>query len=769
MRLAAALCLSLLGMCAWAQSLIPGVTQAVKTVVDQAKPQYPPRPESQQPNAAPPGLRNNPLPGPQPDVGFEFKLVRAGATMMDGDEIKAEGGVEMQYRGYILTANRAVFNRTTEVAYLEGDARILGRGAAIRGDSVQINFTDETYSFLSGSAQFDEKWIQGRLTDDIFVAGESGEGTRSDMTLRGASFTTCDKDEPHYEFRFDEGNIRPGDRALLEDVRLRVMGRTLFTIPSLAIPLYEGAERYLPEVGQSPDEGYYAKFTVTTPLPGEDYLDHHIDLMQKLGVGIGTDWSYSYGEAAGVLSGYRLFGQDETTRIGLQHRQGIFGGDLSISGEYQDNNYLTAPGNTLINLRSQFVLPWGGGQTRLTAYRNSSERSGFSSVSESYGIADTRRFGPDTRTQLDLTLSRSESSGGISNVSSERLDINFVGSQRFQSVDAELLYRRAIPVGGTSQNFFNASDRTPMLNLKSDSRRLIGEDFGRRWPITVLGSVGELANPNDAGTITRFFLDLGVRRSEEITDDLTFDWTGQFEQGVYSDDTAQYTTNATGRLNWQFAERSAFNLNYRQLRSDGFTPLFIDRTGRTDAFNADVSYQATDDLRLYAQTGYDLVQAQRSSTPWQTGTLRAEYRRGQDLSADFAATYDSFRQTWSNMRLNANFRAFNTNFTLASRYDGLREQLAGASIIMQGFKWGKTTLNALVDYNGYTNSINALHATLVYDLHCTEAVLEIIDNRIGFRSGRQIGLFLRIKAFPSASPFGIGRRGQQIGGFGFGG
>jgi LPS-assembly protein len=45
-----------------------------------------------------------------------------------------------------------------------------------------------------------------------------------------------------------------------------------------------------------------------------------------------------------------------------------------------------------------------------------------------------------------------------------------------------------------------------------------------------------------------------------------------------------------------------------------------------------------------------------------------------------------------------------------------------------------------------------------------------VDNKVGFRSGRQIGFFIRLKAFPSFSPFGIGRRGQAIGSAsGFGG
>jgi hypothetical protein len=45
-------------------------------------------------------------------------------------------------------------------------------------------------------------------------------------------------------------------------------------------------------------------------------------------------------------------------------------------------------------------------------------------------------------------------------------------------------------------------------------------------------------------------------------------------------------------------------------------------------------------------------------------------------------------------------------------------------------------------------------------------VFEFSDSRVGFRSGRQVGLFLRIKALPGGSPFGQGTRGQSLIGLG---
>jgi hypothetical protein len=41
--------------------------------------------------------------------------------------------------------------------------------------------------------------------------------------------------------------------------------------------------------------------------------------------------------------------------------------------------------------------------------------------------------------------------------------------------------------------------------------------------------------------------------------------------------------------------------------------------------------------------------------------------------------------------------------------------------------------------------------------------LEVIDNQTGFRPGRQVFFFVRLKALPFTSPFGVGSFGQALG------
>jgi hypothetical protein len=72
-------------------------------------------------------------------------------------------------------------------------------------------------------------------------------------------------------------------------------------------------------------------------------------------------------------------------------------------------------------------------------------------------------------------------------------------------------------------------------------------------------------------------------------------------------------------------------------------------------------------------------------------------------------------------------------------------------------------VSALLLYNGFLERFDSRHFAFTYDLHCAEAVLQIIENNVGFRPGREFLFFIRIKALPFDSPFGTGRLGQPIG------
>lgn len=695
----------------------------------------------------------------------EFKILGGHLESEDLDSYVLSGEVHAQFKGYDVYADKLVFVKSTQIARLEGNGRLVGESSEVFGEIVVVDFKNETFQFEDGSARLSPEMLKGQAKDDVYLTANSGAGTQENFTIKKGVFTTCDKDVPHSKFTVSSARVRPNRYVELRNARLEVLGHTVFGVPYLVIPLIENGTRYLPDVGQSPDEGYYIKTRVSTPLPGESYFDTRLDYMTKLGPALGLDYLYEAQGLEGSIRAYTVLGQDKSSTLTAKHEQDLGPGKFLFDATYQQHNYLTAPQSTLVNTRAQYVMPWMSGNSRLSWYRVGSDRPGFSSVTQNLALSDSHVWSKSLNTQVDVNLARSESS---SSTNSERLDLRFTGRTDLRTVTADLLYQRSIPVGG-SAGFFSSTDRTPMLTLKTDSRRLFGESVGRTWPFLSEFSIGELADPASGGSITRMDFTVGLNRLERKGNS-SLRWAGGFKQGIYSDDTAQYVFDYNLGWTYALAQRSRLEVGYRNHRAFGFSPLSIDRTGRNDAFSVDLNYQVIPTLLFTARTGYDILQADRGNVPWQQLWFQTAWNPNKDLMVRTSSTYDTFSQVWSNMRLDANWSAGDLRIGLGTRYDGRRSVWGSTSVILQGLKIGRTTLSTALDWNGYTSRFEAQHYSFIYDLHEAEVVLDFIDNQAGFRSGRQIALFFRLKAFPTRSPFGSGTRGQAVGGgTGFGG
>ncbi|MBS1722235.1 MAG: hypothetical protein JSS66_04425 [Armatimonadetes bacterium] len=714
----------------------------------------------------------NSLPASNPKIGEQFKLIHADKAHIVGDLVEASGNVHATYKGYEIFADKLTGSRRTQVFQLEGDSKLIGATETVTGGIVLVDFRNDQFSFEKGTARIKPERLQGKVTGDVFVKAARGAGLSNDFTTEYGKFTTCDLLNPHYELDYDTNRIIPGKRAELRGVRLEILGHTVLKLPMLVIPLSRQAPKYLPEFGNSVDEGYYVKTRITTPLPGENFIDTRVDLMSKLGAGLGFDYNYENSALSGKLSVYSVTGGSRSRVYSATHQQKVGRGTLNLTSSYQISDYLTAPGSTLWNTNAMFQLPWGGGTSRLGFNRYSSESSGFKSSQQTISFGDdrsTRGF----QSRLDLNLSKSDASGiGFDPNTNQRLDVRYNATTSFRSFTADLLYQRSVPVG-KSTNFFSSSDITPMLSLRSTGDKLFGQSFGSVWPMNMEASIGELLNPSAAGDVrvTRMDFEFDVRRSTKMGQRLSLNAGSRFQQGLYSDDTAQYVLAYDGNLNYQFARDSSVSVSYNNLRAFGFTPLAIDSTGRNDNFSFDLNYKPSRTLSLSAQSGYDVFQGSQGQVPWQYVWLRAKYKPGNWLDLNTTASYDTFSQAWSNLRLDAGMKLGETSLSLGARYDGLRSQLAGFNLLVDGFRVGKVTTNFLLDYNGYTQQLDSQHYQFIYNLHCAEAVLEVIDNQVGFRSGRTVSFFIRLKAFPFGSNFGLGTRGQSIGGgsaYGFG-
>lgn len=701
-----------------------------------------------------------PMPAPE-DNPKELEVVHYGNISVKGNDIELTDGAEIINRGFHCLADSIRGNKETQIFTCSGDVRIIGKDETIVGETVTIDFKNRSFFATYGKAQIRPNLLQNQVTGDIFLSGKEAYGTSKKIFGTDSSFTTCNLETPHFHLDAEHTTIEPNKEAILRKVKINILGRTVITLPILWIPLGDRSFKYLPQVGQSPDEGYYVKNTYGFPMRGQDRGAIRADYMSKLGFGLGANYYYRNATMNGVAKVYSVFGNSKTVSINSQHEQRLGWADLTLDTDIQRNNYLSAPGSTIINNRAQLKFP------KFTTFSfNQQQQSsaavgstpGFSSYNQTMTLNDSRRWGM-TSTNLDVTLNRS---GGSAGFSRETADVRFSGSQDVKKGVVSLDYQRTIPIGDVS-SFFPSADKTPVLSFKSDSTKLFGKDSFKTLPFRTEVSWGEYLDPSTKQRFSRGMFDLNFNRATRDKGNWRWDFNGEFKQSLYSDDTAQYRLSMGQGLSYAIGKKLSLNLRYSYLRPFGYSPLIFDRSGTTNIATADFSFQKNSKSSFGIQTGYDFLRGDTGQIAWQQVGIRSEYKLGNAFSFRSLSTYDTFNQVWSNVRLDTTWQTPSLTASLGARYDGFRHAWSSVNAYIDGIEYGKMRIGTVLNFNGVTNRFDAQQYNLVYDLHCAEAILTISDYGTGFRPGREIGFFIRLKSIPFDSNFGRGRLGQALG------
>jgi hypothetical protein len=757
--------------------LLLGLTMLAAPLAEAQDPPPPPitpqggTPAGQTPTTRPaieptgfPGLpgRDPRLPPPQDDQPQTVRVIAAERLTREGSLMKLRGQVHVQYKGYDIFAREVDGDLTTDIFTLRGGAQLIGKDAVVLGETVTVDFRAETFRAQETVAEIRPGFLEGRTLDSVYLRGGEVWGSEREIFGHDCGFTTCTYDEPHYELESARANLRPQRRIILRKVRFELLGRRLFEIPYVSIPLDTRRQRYTPEVGRTPEEGYFIKTDWGIPIRGNNSLTADVDYFEKLGAGLGGLFQYWSGQSEGYLRAYALTGNSQTVEVQSGHRQSFGRLFAQVENNYQQRNYLNAPQNTILTTRATFTLPQGGrDSSRLSYFRTNNRSATFESTNQTVSLSDTRNLWGRIRTQLDTSWVRSDSQFTGGGSQREQVDVRFRGQQDLKKALAELEYQRSIPVGETN-NFFSASDKTPVLTLRSDSNRLFGRDF--KLPFQAEFSMGEFVDPREKDRVSRTNFDIRSQYSHRGQGPLTYSLDGRFKQSFYSDDTAQYAVGYGAFAGYRLGHDTSLNFRYNYLEREGFTPLAIDRIGKTNLATADLSYRPIRTLLVGLQTGYDFLLEERGEpTAWQPVGLRFDWRPKEWFQLRALPVYDPLRQIWSQVRFDLAWQPGDTYVALGVRYDGFRKVWGATSLFVDALKIGRTKLSTLLTYNGYLKKFEERHYSLTYDLHCAEAILQVRESAVGFRSGREVYFFIRLKAFPFDTPFGLTRRGAPIG------
>ena len=707
------------------------------------------------------GIRSGGLPAP---VGNseDLEIIRGDNYRRDGDRVFLDGGVEFLYKGYRTLADRAEGDLTTEIFTLYGHVKVIGTDATtVEGVTMEIDYLNRTFRATDSRAILPPSFIANRAKSPVYTFGGTTYGNERRVYGIDSKFTTCEYENPHFDLEAASTDYRPGKRIIFREARIQLFGHTILSLPYLSIPLDSRRPKYFPEFGYSADEGYFVKSRYGIPLKDGSVFDSRLDLMSKLGVGFGGDYAYQKELYTGTASLYKIIGKSDAIVLNNTHEQQFKWGTLGIDNSYQKDYYLTSPDSTLISTRIQATIPQGRAATNLSYNRYSSDFSGSNSVNQTFSVNDNRTIGK-FQTNFDITYQDNFNHyPGSTDYSQKSIDFRARGTQDLKEANLAVEYTRSIPVGDTA-NFYSGGDKTPVVTLSSDALRLFGPKAAQNFGLRTNLSVGEFGDLQD-NRVQRYEFDADLNKPDRSDHRFKADYQASFKQGMYSDDTAQYTVGGGMNLSYRLGTNTAANIRYQYLRPEGYSPVSIDRTGNYHLATTDISVRPQKYVLLAVQAGYDFNRLKTGDEAWQQLGLRAEFNPARYFGLRALATYDTISKLWSGVRIDTTYIPGATFLSVGARYDGIRGAWSNLDLFLNSLKVGRSRLSASASYNGFTKQLDGYQVNAIYDLHCADAIVTFSEFRTGFRPGREISFFIRLKAFPTDTLFGIGRQGQPLG------
>lgn len=675
----------------------------------------------------------------------------------------ATGNVTACYKDVVITSERATADYKTNIATFEGNVVFRIGIEEVRGTRITLNMRTREWAFFSAGTTITPQFARGYLSAPVFAKARKIEGLgRRWIKGYDAEVTTCDLPDPHYDFTAREFDVYPDSKIIFRNLTLTALGHRLMTLPRLVMPINQIRRNpnLLPSIGQSAEEGVFAKwsyaYTASQAATGVLLLN----VMQRKGVQTGTRYTYQHPNIAGNIELYQL--SDQTTHENnfegrIDHRQNLGTIQLGLTSNLRYNSFVYAPNSQSINSTLSLVRDRPGAYTSLAIGENMNNTF-IRTTQLTSTLRHTQRFSQDSVLDSNFDYLSFDTSGSsearlTSDVSYTKTEDKFdwsVSAQKLTDLTDEAFAGRGR---------FAGIERLPEVAIATDTCR-IGKFLPFGMPVNMkfsFGQFNELPNNTDLGRAL-FQLNTPIQRYC-----LTSKWAlaagAGFRQFFYSDNTAQYAVDASADLRRQIGQSSNFALTYRYLQPRGFTPFRFDFIGRYNTLNASLNLRETEKLRLSLLSGYNFEQPQ---FPWQDVVIRLGIQPSRNFMFYTATGYDINQAQWRTLINQIRFRGDN-NFRLdiGTRYDTIRNKFSSVRTDLETPIGSKTSIRALVGFNGFTNSLDYTNVMITRDLHCWEASLTFI-NQGGFYTNRSIMLNFRIKAFPLFRDFGVGPFGQAL-------
>jgi LPS-assembly protein len=719
-------------------------------------------PEGFEPNLP----RDSRLPPPfvSGQASYDLKLLSSDDWSALDDEVKGTN-VVFEYRGYRVQAKEVLGDLETNQFVLRGDVNVLGQDYVVRGDYVFVDFRTRSFKFVQGNVDLKPALLQGRAQTDIYVEAAEASGSESRIDGKTVTVTTCEYPNPHYAIYAGDVSVEPGKKLTFRDFRLKILGTTIVRIPKVVIPLNRRNQGITPDFGHTPEEGYFVKTKIGIPV-GENTFYARTDLMTRKGIGLGGELVFEDGKDIGAIRAYTNFiGKDPGFTASGNYRREFSRLDVEAEQSYRRFSFINGIDSTVVQSRFKLAPKIASGKTELTFFRDQNASGAFTSTNSTVQLTDRRswfrKFATDLQINYTDQVARSLEGKGLLS-KRQALEVRAQSSYDLSKFVAKLDYQRIIPIS-QSFNFIGGIDRTPELTLMTDSARLFGPGRPRWWPnITGLVSAGAYHDRFNSLKVNRYFIDFRATHSANLMRLWGLSYDFGIRQGIYSDGTAQYTPIANIGLRYSSGTKLTGNVLYSYTKPHGYSPIQADRTGTVNYLSIDANAEIAKNLSAAGQVGFDFHQQSQGFEGWVSPGIKLEYVNGPNFKTRLSANYLPQLSTLGNIRYDLAWQSGDRFIGLGLRYDGVRDTWANLNLFVDALKIGRLKISALLLYNAYLNRFDTSHFSFIYDLHCAEAVLQVLESNTSFRPGRELVFFIRIKGLPFDTPFGIGRQGQPL-------
>lgn len=199
-----------------------------------------------------------------------------------------KGNVIVTYKELKMTCDYAEVFTDTKKAFAQGHVVLNRNGDRLKGTEASYDFKNSAGTFPNGTS-FDQPY---------YCAGAQMEQVSADkIIIQDGTITTCSNAKilhktTHYEVKASKIFIYPNDKIVAHNVVYRVLGKPVFWLPYLNVPLEDGHAPFHVQPGFSSDDGWYLlsskRYSINENIRGKG----HVDYRAKRGWGFGNDVDY---------------------------------------------------------------------------------------------------------------------------------------------------------------------------------------------------------------------------------------------------------------------------------------------------------------------------------------------------------------------------------------------------------------------------------------------------------------------------------------------